>query len=604
MKSMVDSKTEEKMINIIINSGKISSRNNARKLLHDYNYDLKKISESYGINFKNVSGSIQTSDYNFASGNSLSNTSKYNNVIGSQLAGGFEVVEVIHEEVTDENPETWYLNGEEQLSLRHYDEAIESFEQAIEYADGNNSVTTKCNVKIVYTYYASGKINKAREKEEAMNKVNSNLYDQYYWNNTDILLEFWKFDKPYWNDYWIACVNNKLKNRDMHFLNKYDKYIEGCYFKGKYDDKDIAWLIREDNLDLLRKLINSGEKVLSMQYTIEDDKRCNEISYIDISVKPDKVNALMYAVFYNAAQTRDYCLNNGINNINDTNINGFTALHFSLLVAPTSVTKLLIDKGSNVNAVTSKGVHPLDICVCKDSMPATMKLLIAAGANVNYLYNGQSPLWYACLRGKSGYVKILLDNGANPNFKSTIEDRSVLFAAISACSAECMKLLLEKGADAEFKTFSQETALMYCTVRGFADGVNVLKGYANPNVQWSNGDTPLIYVAKNNHWDHKGVYNALLSYKNIDVNVQDNKGWTALMHSLDYNWTFTDEYDMARALIRCGANKKIKAHDGTTAKGIVRRHGLGGIASEFGVDRSTLSKTSGSVFNMIGNFFS
>lgn len=75
-----------------------------------------------------------------------------------------------------------------------------------------------------------------------------------------------------------------------------------------------------------------------------------------------------------------------------------------------------------------------------------MRRAIQRGANVNGLsLGGATPLIYAIRNPQK--VKLLLDNGANPNFATTTQTSALMLAAEYAGNSESMELLLKAGAD-------------------------------------------------------------------------------------------------------------------------------------------------------------
>ena len=63
--------------------------------------------------------------------------------------------------------------------------------------------------------------------------------------------------------------------------------------------------------------------------------------------------------------------------------------------------------------------------------------------------NNDSPtaLWWAAEKGHEAVVKLLLENGANVEFKDRYHDRTPLLLAAGNGHEAVMKLLLEKGAE-------------------------------------------------------------------------------------------------------------------------------------------------------------
>lgn len=81
-----------------------------------------------------------------------------------------------------------------------------------------------------------------------------------------------------------------------------------------------------------------------------------------------------------------------------------------------------------------------------------LKQHIATGSNLNEKdpYGGSSPLISACVFGKTEEAKLLIDAGADLNFQNN-EGSTALHSAAFFCRREIVQLLLEKGADKTIK---------------------------------------------------------------------------------------------------------------------------------------------------------
>jgi hypothetical protein len=88
-----------------------------------------------------------------------------------------------------------------------------------------------------------------------------------------------------------------------------------------------------------------------------------------------------------------------------------------------------------------------------------LKQHIAAGTDLNEKdpFGGSSPLISAALFGKTEEAKILIDAGADINFKNN-DGSTALHTAAFFCRPEIVKILLEKGADKTIKNKYSATA--------------------------------------------------------------------------------------------------------------------------------------------------
>lgn len=98
-----------------------------------------------------------------------------------------------------------------------------------------------------------------------------------------------------------------------------------------------------------------------------------------------------------------------------------------------------------------------------------LKQHIAAGSNLNEKdpYGGSSPLISAALFGKIEMAKILIEAGADINFRNN-DGSTALHTAAFFCRPEIVKMLLHKGADSTIRNKYKSTA--YESVAGpFSD---------------------------------------------------------------------------------------------------------------------------------------
>ena len=91
-------------------------------------------------------------------------------------------------------------------------------------------------------------------------------------------------------------------------------------------------------------------------------------------------------------------------------------------------------------------------------------------------------------------VKILLDQGANPNSSDEDGDNLLMYAALYS-SIDCMKSLIDKGADVNAKNNLGETALMW-SVHDIAKMKFLIENGADVNAKAKSGNTPLAFKNK------------------------------------------------------------------------------------------------------------
>ena len=102
-----------------------------------------------------------------------------------------------------------------------------------------------------------------------------------------------------------------------------------------------------------------------------------------------------------------------------------------------------LDAGADINGIDG-GVTPLFFTAIRGHLEAA-KLLIARGADVNVKTKFGSPLMAAAAKGGPELVNLLLANGASPNAEP--ESKTALHAAAEHGCLGCVKALVEAGAN-------------------------------------------------------------------------------------------------------------------------------------------------------------
>lgn len=153
-------------------------------------------------------------------------------------------------------------------------------------------------------------------------------------------------------------------------------------------------------------------------------------------------DALMHGDLAGAAQLID----DGAD-VNATQTDGSTALHWAIYRDDAALTTRLIDAGANVSAVTREGVTPLFMASLYGD-DALIQNLLEAGADVNARGpNGETMLMLASRNGNPAVIHTLIEAGADVNAFETIRGTTALMWAVEQKNAEAVSILLEAGAD-------------------------------------------------------------------------------------------------------------------------------------------------------------
>jgi uncharacterized protein len=227
------------------------------------------------------------------------------------------------------------------------------------------------------------------------------------------------------------------------------------------------------------------------------------------------------------------------------------------LYASVNCMQLLLEKGSDPNAVNKVGETALMWCV---DDPGKIKLLLRHGADINAkAKSGNTALLIACVGyGKYDIVKLLLDNGADPLVKNKKKETALMRTSLFGDTAT-ISLLLSKGIDINAMDRDSSTALINSIFNvNRLVTIKLLESGADPDMVAFFG---LTAVSASVTYNDVESINAILE-KAKNINAPDNGGYTSLM------WAAYNEHDntkIIQALLDKGADVNIKAEDGSTA---------------------------------------
>jgi ankyrin repeat protein len=135
--------------------------------------------------------------------------------------------------------------------------------------------------------------------------------------------------------------------------------------------------------------------------------------------------------------------------------------------------RALLDEGANVNTSEADGTTALHWASYRDDVTSA-DLLIGEGADVDAANDlGATPLWAASQNGSATMVGRLLDAGAEPNAALVSGETPVMVAARSG-SVDVVRLLLDSGADLAARGPRGQTALMWAVAQQHSDVVALL----------------------------------------------------------------------------------------------------------------------------------
>ena len=255
--------------------------------------------------------------------------------------------------------------------------------------------------------------------------------------------------------------------------------------------------------------------------------------------------------------------------VNSQNIEGLTALQRAsqgMREGHRDTVRFLLDHGANWNACDNSGNSALHFAAFAGHFEAS-RMLLERGVDVNSQNKeGLTPLQRASQgtmrEGHRDILRLLLDRGANWNAHDNSGNTALHFAA-SEGHFEASRMLLERGADVNSKNKQGLTALQRASQgmrEGHRDIVRLFLDHgANWNARDMSGNTALHFTASEGHLE---VARMLLEH-GADVNSHNDEGLTPL-HRASLGLQ-EGHRDIVHFLLDHGANYGARDKNGNTA---------------------------------------
>jgi ankyrin repeat protein len=163
-----------------------------------------------------------------------------------------------------------------------------------------------------------------------------------------------------------------------------------------------------------------------------------------------------------------------------------------------STTQALLSRGVDVNASEPDGTTALH-WAAHHGQGQTVTRLIGAGADVRATNRyGIEPIWLAAQNGHAVIVEALLDAGASPNTVRGNSGETILMIAARGGHVDVLQRLVSFDADVTRKEHVRgQTALMWATAEAHRDAATLLlDAGADLDVRSSTGITPLMFAIR------------------------------------------------------------------------------------------------------------
>ena len=222
--------------------------------------------------------------------------------------------------------------------------------------------------------------------------------------------------------------------------------------------------------------------------------------------------------------------------INATDINGSTLLHFASRYAEQEIVELLLKSNQiSVNATNNNRRTPLMLACLNGGRLDNMKTLIQYGADINARdIDGKTLLYYASRYSKQEILEFLLiSNQISVNATNNNQITLLMFACFNGGRLDNMKTLIRYGADINAKFNDGSTLLHLASTCSKQEIIEFLLKLNQISVNTTNNDqeTPLMLVCLNG--GRLDNMKTLIQY-GADINARDINGSTLLHFASRY----------------------------------------------------------------------
>jgi ankyrin repeat protein len=160
--------------------------------------------------------------------------------------------------------------------------------------------------------------------------------------------------------------------------------------------------------------------------------------------------------------------------VNATQSDGTTPLHWAVDREQTEIVQMLIRAGANVKAANRYGATPLWLASVNGSAK-TLAMLLEAGADASSANgDGETALMAAARTGTVDAVNLLLARGADPNTTEGWRGQTALMWAAAEGHDAVIRVLIARGADLKPRSNAGFTALLFAAREGRIPSVNAL----------------------------------------------------------------------------------------------------------------------------------
>ena len=237
---------------------------------------------------------------------------------------------------------------------------------------------------------------------------------------------------------------------------------------------------------------------------------------------------------------------------------GATALHWAAHRNDLGTAELLIDARANVNAANDYGVTPLSLA-CTNRSAAMVEKLLQSGADPKSTREtGETVLMTCASTGHLAAVKLLLAYGADPNARERRRGQTALMWALSGKHSTVAQALVEQGAEVRVRSKAGFTPLMFAAQQGDIDSTRVLLTAGADVNEATPEDGNVLTVASGSGHEALSIF---LLDQGADPSSPGSNGITALHHAVQRGLATLNgfKYDESYRVLPPNMPKLVKA---------------------------------------------
>ncbi|MTD42316.1 ankyrin repeat domain-containing protein [Erwinia sp. CPCC 100877] len=169
-------------------------------------------------------------------------------------------------------------------------------------------------------------------------------------------------------------------------------------------------------------------------------------------------------------------------------------------------------------------------------------------------------------------VQAILKSTDYPINETNAQGENALLIATHENYLEIAKALIDAGADINQQDQIADSPYLYASAQGKTEILKYMLDKSTPDQQKVNrfGGNALIPAAEKGHLDNVKL---LLQDGHVNINHQNNYGYTALIEAVALRDGSTIYQEIVTELLKAGADKNLRDHTGTTAENYAERLG-------------------------------